>query len=69
MEKGLKAKIEEYPDLKKFLFVTRTNMLLEASPSDCYWGIGMSINYGCTWIKNSWSGKADNHLGRLLAEL
>lgn len=69
MEQGLKAKIDQNPDIKKFLLDTGTNMLLEASPSDRYWGIGMSINYGRTWIKNSWSGTADNHLGRLLAEL
>ena len=45
-------------------------MLLEANPTDTYWGVGMSTYDKRIWTKNSWSERvATNHLGRLLSEL
>lgn len=69
MEIGLKAKMDQNPRIKNFLLNTGTNMLLEASPSDAYWGVKMSKYNRRIWVKNSWTGTAHNHLGRLLSEL
>lgn len=69
METGLKAKMDQNPSIKNFLLNTGSNMLLEANPSDAYWGVKMSKFNRRIWIKNSWSGTAQNHLGRLLSEL
>ena len=69
MEEGLKHKFGQNPRLKQFLLATETTVLLEANPKDKFWGVGMSLRNPNIWKKNSWHGKAQNHLGRLLAEL
>ena len=69
MERGLKAKFDQNPVIKNFLINTNATMLLEANPKDPYWGIGLSTYDRRTWTKNSWVGKATNHMGRLLSEL
>ena len=69
MKRGLVAKMDQNPDIKQFLLDTRDSMLLEANPTDPYWGVRMSMYDKRIWIRNSWLGKAENNLGRLLAEL
>ena len=69
MNRGLEAKFEQNPSLKEFLVNTGSSMLLEANPKDPYWGVGMSLYNKQIWVKNSWAGRASNHLGRLPSEL
>ena len=69
MEEGLKHKFDQNPRLKQFLLDTQTTVLLEANPKDKFWGVGMSLRNPNIRKNNSWHGKAQNHLGRLLSEL
>ena len=69
MKKGLTAKFTQNQYLKDFLGKTGTNTLLEANKHDRYWGIGMGLYDQKIWIRNSWVGKGENHLGRLLMDI
>ena len=69
MKSGLKAKFEQNQYLTDFLLNTKTNNILECNRGDPFWGIGMGLNNPNIWKRNSWTGKAQNQLGRLLMEL
>ena len=69
MRWGLKAKFEQNQDLKTFLLNTKNMMLVEASPHDKFWGVGMSMRNKNIWKKKSWLGYSKNQLGILLMEL
>ena len=43
LEKGLRAKFQQNPKLKKFLIATTDTTLVEASRFDTYWGIGRHL--------------------------
>ena len=66
---GLKAKFDQNPRLKQFLIKTDQTFLVEANPKNPYWGAGLALRDQKMWKKNSWVGKASNHLGSLLTEL
>ena len=66
MKTGLMAKFTQNEALKLFLLNTGQTTLVECSPTDKYWGIGMGIDDFNAYRKNSWTGKAENHLGLLL---
>ena len=68
MEKGLKAKFKN-PELKKFLIGTREATIMEASPYDRFWGVGLPLTNSRIWNRNNWHGVAENTMGRLLHEL
>lgn len=55
MRTGLRAKFESHPDAISKLLATG-NAYIEASPSDCYWGVDIT-------------GNGKNRLGFLLMEL
>ena len=69
MSTGLRAKFDQNPKLKQFLMNTNNTFLVEASPKDFYWGAGLSLRDPKLWQRNTWVGKASNHMGRLLSEL
>lgn len=69
METGLKAKFDQNPELADFLVATGNTNILECNPGDSFWGIGMALNNPNIWVRNSWAGKAENHLGKLLMGL
>ena len=69
MTRGIQAKFRQNEELSEFLLGTGSTMMLEANPHDRYWGIGMSLRNPKIWIKNSWVGDANNHLGKILHDV
>lgn len=65
MYTGLKAKFDQNPNLKKQLIDTGTAILVEASPTDYYWGAG--ANKVTVMNEKKWPGQ--NHMGELLMKL
>jgi ribA/ribD-fused uncharacterized protein len=62
-----KAKFEQNPDLLDILLDTDGKILVEASPTDIIWGIGLSADDKRALIKDTWRGK--NYLGEVLTKL
>ena len=67
MEKGLKEKFTQNPELAKFLTGTGDLLLAEASPSNRFWGTGIGLGKENTTKQQHWTGK--NKLGLLLMTL
>ena len=65
MEKGLREKFQS-ASLKEALIATGTRKLLEASPTDKFFGAGISLyNKNCLLIGE----KGSNHMGKLLEKI
>ena len=64
---GNKAKFGQNPDLKDFLFGTGDAILVEASPYDKIWGIGMDREAALNSRIEDWNG--ENLLGCALMEV
>ena len=60
------AKIDSHPELQKFLIGTGKRVLVEASPVDKIWGIGMAADNPNCENPNKWKGL--NLLGFALME-
>ncbi len=68
MEEGLKAKFEQNMHLKKFLMDTGKMTLVEASPRDCFWGVGIRLRDHTKLLDiPNWPGK--NKLGKMLERI
>ena len=65
--KGNLGKFAENPELKEFLLSTGNKILVEASPYDKIWGIGMKE--GTPGIENHSNWKGENLLGFALMEV
>lgn len=65
--KGNYYKFTENEDLKEILLSTGNKVLVEASPKDIIWGIGLSVNDENVEDKNCWRGT--NYLGYELTRL
>jgi len=65
--KGNTAKFSQNPELKKFLLSTGDRVLVEASPYDRIWGIGMNAQTGNPENPFNWNG--ENLLGFCLMEV
>ena len=65
--RGNVAKFSQHPDLKTFLLNTKNRILVEASPRDRIWGIGMGKNNPDAKKPDSWRGL--NLLGFALMEV
>lgn len=65
--KGNTAKFSQNPKLKDFLLGTNDRILVEASPYDKIWGIGMSAKDSGIMNPNCWQG--ENLLGFCLMEV
>ena len=64
---GNKAKFSQNPDLKEFLHATRDAILVEASPYDKIWGIGLDREAALNSRIEDWNG--ENLLGCALMEV
>lgn len=65
--KGNKAKFGQNPDLKEYLLSTRDAILVEASPFDKIWGIGLDRETAINGSVEDWKG--ENLLGCALMEV
>lgn len=61
------AKFSQNPKLKEFLLSTGDKVLVEASPNDIIWGIGMSADNPDAITPSRWTG--ENRLGFVLMEV
>ena len=64
---GNKAKFSQNPDLKEFLLSTEDAILVEASPYDKIWGIGLDKETALKGSVEQWQG--ENLLGCALMEV
>ena len=64
---GNKAKFCQNPDLKEFLLATDNAILVEASPYDKIWGIGLDREVALNGSVEDWDG--ENLLGCALMEV
>ncbi|XP_033637222.1 N-glycosidase YbiA-like [Asterias rubens] len=67
VKKGNFAKFSQNPDLKRLILDTDGTVLVEASPRDCIWGIGLGADNPKAQRKATWRGK--NLLGYALTEV
>lgn len=65
--KGNHAKFSQNENLKKFLLKTKGTTIVEASPYDIIWGIGLSEEHPDRYYRNKWRGL--NWLGEVLTQL
>lgn len=65
--KGNYAKFTQNEDLYNYLLSTAPKLLVEASPVDLIWGIGLDEETAIVTPKNQWKGK--NWLGKTLTNL
>ncbi len=66
VKRGNLAKFSQNPELLEYLFTTKNRILVEASPMDRIWGIGMGKNNPDAQCPLKWRGK--NLLGFALTE-
>lgn len=67
MYTGCYAKFSQNADLKKIIKKTKNIKLVEASPYDKIWGIGMNINNKDITNPEKWKGQ--NLLGKILTKI
>jgi len=67
MQKALRAKFVQHPELRKQLLETGDNMIGEANARDMYWGIGTGIESDKSKTPSKWRGL--NKLGKALMNL
>jgi ribA/ribD-fused uncharacterized protein len=64
---GNLAKFSQHDDLRDFLLATGGRVLVEASPSDRIWGVGLARDHADTLVPSRWRGL--NQLGFALMEV
>jgi len=64
---GNKAKFTQNQSLKEKLFLTKETTLVEASPYDNIWGIGLSVDNPKAKLRDTWEGL--NLLGEILTKV
>jgi ribA/ribD-fused uncharacterized protein len=67
MQRGIKAKLMQHPDIRKKLLATGDRRIAEANPRGKFWGIGTSYNTSKATNPERWPGK--NNLGLIYEEL
>lgn len=69
MYDGLRAKFTQNKKLQDFLLSTGNNLIIEASPRDKFWGVGIDLHNPKIWNTRSWQTTAENKLGQMLMQL
>ena len=67
MERAMRAKFVQHPELRKELMATGDKIIGEANPRDTYWGIGTGIESEKSKSPSKWRGQ--NKLGKILMAL
>ena len=67
VKSGCFLKFSQNEKLKNYLLSTSNRLIVEASPYDCIWGIGMSEECAKKTDIHEWSGK--NYLGECLMKV
>ena len=67
MVEGLKAKYEQSEYCRHFLSKTNQNWLVEANPTDRFWGMGLGLRDEGIWDRKQWKGQ--NKLCLMLMEI
>ena len=67
MEKAVRAKFVQHPELRKELLATDDKLIGEADPRNTYWGIGTSMDLEKAKSPSKWRGQ--NKLGKILMKL
>lgn len=65
--KGNHAKFTQNKDLEKYLVQTKDKIIIEASPYDTVWGIGLAVTSDDLLIPENWKG--ENLLGFILMQV
>lgn len=63
------AKFSQNEKLGQYLLSTGDKILVEASPRDSIWGIGMDINYAESTPPEVWMKHGENRLGKVLMDV
>ncbi|KAK6188310.1 hypothetical protein SNE40_004511 [Patella caerulea] len=67
VKRGNLAKFSQHEEFKEVMLSTYPKILVEASPHDQIWGIGLKEDNPLAWDQNTWCGK--NLLGFALTEV
>ena len=67
MRKAVNAKFTQNHDLAQCLKESGKNIIVEANPSDSFWGAGLSLEDKNIWNMHMWKG--GNKLGMILSDL
>ena len=66
MREGVTLKFTQVEGLRKALLSTNDKELIEASPRDSFWGVGVSLGNKDLRNRSKWGM---NHLGKILMEV
>ena len=67
MRTAVTAKFSQNRDLAECLKKSEKNIIVEANPSDSFWGAGLALEDKNIWKMDLWKG--GNKLGMILSEL
>ncbi|GMT10907.1 hypothetical protein PFISCL1PPCAC_2204, partial [Pristionchus fissidentatus] len=67
MKKALTAKFSQNEKLRRYLFLTQGSQMVEASPMDTVWGIGLPMDSPDAINPRRWRGT--NRLGKIMTEV
>lgn len=67
MHQGCMSKFQQNMRMQEFLLSTDEDIIIEASPKDTYWGVGLSIKHDDILKPQAWKGA--NNMGKILSNI